>query len=92
MKRFIRFGTLALSLLAATHLLAEDITVFAAASLTDSLKEIATAYEKTSGDKVVFNFGASSALASKSRQAHLPMSSSPPMRQRWTHWMRSSSS
>jgi len=63
MKRFIRFGTLALSLLAATHLLAEDITVFAAASLTDSLKEIATAYEKTSGDKVVFNFGASSALA-----------------------------
>jgi molybdate transport system substrate-binding protein len=40
-----------------------DITVFAAASLTDSLKEIAAAYEKTSGDKIIFNFGASSTLA-----------------------------
>src|SRR6185436_13035778 len=39
------------------------INVFAAASLTDSLKEIATAYEKQSRDKVAFNFGASSTLA-----------------------------
>lgn len=37
--------------------------VFAAASLTDSLKEIAVAYERSSRDKIVFNFGASSALA-----------------------------
>lgn len=42
---------------------AATIHVFAAASLTDSLKEIATAYEKESGDKLVFNFGASSILA-----------------------------
>ena len=63
MKSLFGFGTLIVSLLAAGHLLAEDITVFAAASLTDSLKEIATAYEKTSDDKVVFNFGASSALS-----------------------------
>ena len=42
---------------------AANITVFAAASLTDSLKEIAAAYEKESGDKIVFNFGASSILA-----------------------------
>ena len=42
---------------------ATDVTVFAAASLTDSLKEIAADYEKTSGDRVVFNFGASSTLA-----------------------------
>lgn len=52
-----------LALLAAISLRAAEITVFAAASLTDSLKEIATAYEKTSGDKINFNFGASSVLA-----------------------------
>jgi molybdate transport system substrate-binding protein len=39
------------------------LTVFAAASLSDALKEIAAVYEKHSGDKVVFNFGASSILA-----------------------------
>jgi molybdate transport system substrate-binding protein len=42
---------------------AAEIRVFAAASLTDSMKEVAAAYEKQSGDKVVFNFGASSTLA-----------------------------
>ena len=42
---------------------AATVTVFAAASLTDSLKEIALGYEKQTGDKVVFNFGASSFLA-----------------------------
>src|SRR5262245_37177024 len=42
---------------------AATITVFAAASLTESLKEIAAGYEKQSGDKVVFNLGASSLLA-----------------------------
>jgi molybdate transport system substrate-binding protein len=46
---------------AAAH--AAEINVFAAASLTDSLKEIAGTYEKESGDKIVFNFGASSTLA-----------------------------
>ena len=45
------------------HVSAETINVFAAASLTDSLKEIALAYEKQTGDKPVFNFGASSFLA-----------------------------
>jgi molybdate transport system substrate-binding protein len=42
---------------------AAEIMVFAAASLTDSLKQVATDYEKTSGDKIIFNFGASSTLA-----------------------------
>ena len=37
--------------------------MYAAASLTDAMKEIAAAYEKESGDKVQFNFGASSMLA-----------------------------
>ncbi|MEI7732910.1 MAG: molybdate ABC transporter substrate-binding protein [Verrucomicrobiota bacterium] len=44
-------------------LVAATVTVFAAASLTDSLKEIAAAYEKPSGDKIVFNFAASGPLA-----------------------------
>jgi molybdate transport system substrate-binding protein len=40
-----------------------DLNVFAAASLSDALKEIAAAYEPASGDKLRFNLGASSALA-----------------------------
>jgi molybdate transport system substrate-binding protein len=41
---------------------AETISVFAAASLTDSLKEIAAGYTRESGNKVIFNFAASSFL------------------------------
>jgi molybdate transport system substrate-binding protein len=59
LKSFI-FGII---LFVVANLHATEITVFAAASLTDSLKEIATAYEKDSGDKIIFNFGASSTLA-----------------------------
>ena len=50
-----------LALAPATH--AADLTVFAAASLTDSLKEVGADYEKETGQKVVFNFEASSMLA-----------------------------
>jgi molybdate transport system substrate-binding protein len=46
----------------------EDITVFAAASLTDALKNVAAAYEKASGDRVVLNLGASSLLARQIRE------------------------
>jgi molybdate transport system substrate-binding protein len=53
----------ALLLFAVIGIQAAEITVFAAASLTDSLKEIAADYEKSSGDKVTFNLGASSTLA-----------------------------
>ncbi|GAA5119643.1 molybdate ABC transporter substrate-binding protein [Luteolibacter yonseiensis] len=52
-----------LSLFLACQLTAAEITVFAAASLTDSLKEIAAGYEKATGDKVRFNFAASNTLA-----------------------------
>src|SRR5882724_5822066 len=48
---------------ATVNLHAVEVTVFAAASLTDSLKEIAAIYQKQAGDKIVFNFGASSTLA-----------------------------
>jgi molybdate transport system substrate-binding protein len=37
--------------------------VFAAASLTDSLKAIAECYHKRTGDRIIFNFAASSTLA-----------------------------
>lgn len=42
---------------------AAEVRVFAAVSLTEALQEIAQAYERQSGDVVVFHFGASSLLA-----------------------------
>ena len=42
---------------------AAKVNVFAAASLTDSLKEIASAYEQQGGNHITFNLGASSTLA-----------------------------
>ena len=41
---------------------AADLQIFAAASLTDALNEIAPAYEKATGDKLSFNFAGSSLL------------------------------
>ena len=54
---------LAAMLLHMVHCAAAEITVFAAASLTDALNEIAGEYQKESGDKIFFNFAASSILA-----------------------------
>jgi len=45
-----------------------DVTVFAAASLTDSLKLIAADYQKQTGRTVTFNFEASSILARQIEQ------------------------
>lgn len=42
---------------------AQELTVFAAASLTDAMKEIGGAYVKATGVKVSFNFAASNLLA-----------------------------
>src|SRR5436190_195591 len=61
MTSFIRVAVFLL--FSSISLLAAEITVFAAASLTDALKEIGAAYEKTTGDKVRFNFAASNTLA-----------------------------
>ena len=55
--------TIALSLLFAASIHAAQVTVFAAASLTDALKQIGAEYEKSSGDKIIFNFAASGPLA-----------------------------
>lgn len=58
----MKFLLLILSLLAVPAR-AADLTVFAAASLTDALEEIGTAYERAGGGKVALNLGASSTLA-----------------------------
>jgi molybdate transport system substrate-binding protein len=50
-------------LLLATRAAADELLVFAAASLADVLRELGAAYEKTGHDTVAFNFGASNALA-----------------------------
>lgn len=42
---------------------AGEVKVFAAASLTDALKEMAAPYEAATGDKVVFNFAGSNVLS-----------------------------
>jgi molybdate transport system substrate-binding protein len=55
--------TILILLLAAMPVAAADLQVFAAASLTDALREISAEYEKASGDRPVLNLGASSTLA-----------------------------
>lgn len=42
---------------------AEELLVFAAASLTNVLQEVVAAFEKTTHDRITFSFGASSDLA-----------------------------
>lgn len=63
-----RLVALAFFLAFSSSLLAEEVLVFAAVSLTDALKDVAVAYEKGSGDKLVFNLGASSMLARQIRE------------------------
>ena len=55
-------GCVILLLMSLSPIKAGEIEVFAAASLTDALKEIAATYEKSSGDKIIFNFAASNTL------------------------------
>ena len=57
-----------LSLFITARLFAAELTVHAAASLTDAMKEIGAAYEKESGDKLQFNFGASNTLARQNEE------------------------
>jgi molybdate transport system substrate-binding protein len=47
----------------APGLRATEVLVFAAASLSEALKDIGSGYQKQSGDKIVLNLGASSTLA-----------------------------
>lgn len=55
--------TILLLLALVNTLPAAQVTVFAAASLTESLTQIGAAYERGTGDRIVFNFAGSSTLA-----------------------------
>ena len=64
MKRLLKTFIIACILtMAAVAVRAADLNVFAAASLTDSLKEIGAHYEQETGQNVAFNFEGSSVLA-----------------------------
>jgi molybdate transport system substrate-binding protein len=57
------FVTLLLIFSLARFAAAAELQVFAAASLTDALQEIAASYKKDNGDKILLNLAASSTLA-----------------------------
>jgi molybdate transport system substrate-binding protein len=63
LRTFLATLLLAAALSGAHRAAAAELQVFAAASLTDAMGELATEYAKTGSDTVVFNFGASSTLA-----------------------------
>src|SRR3954470_16515069 len=63
MRRALAGLAAALVLLAMSVARAADVTVFAAASLTDALNEIGTAYQKRTGQTAAMAFAASSVLA-----------------------------
>ncbi len=63
MAGWVHGRVLALGVLGLAHAHAAGVMVFAAASLTDALKEISADYQKSSGNQVHFNFAASSFLA-----------------------------
>ncbi|AHF89189.1 molybdate ABC transporter substrate-binding protein [Opitutaceae bacterium TAV5] len=62
--------TLALTLAATAGVtaLAADLTVFAAASLSDALRELAPGYTRATGDKLRFNLASSGALTRQIRE------------------------
>lgn len=65
---FRLFSLLALMASLASAALADNVTVFAAASLKNAMDDVARAYEVHSGDDVVVSFGGSSALARQIQQ------------------------
>jgi len=67
-RRSAFFTVLALFLLPVTASSQPPVTVFAAASLTDSLKQVADAYKAMTGRTVTLSFGASSTLARQVEQ------------------------
>ncbi|MBS0631255.1 MAG: molybdate ABC transporter substrate-binding protein [Verrucomicrobia bacterium] len=68
MRSSLRFTLLCALALLAFAARAAELNVFAAASLSDALKEIARTYEPASGDKLRFNLAASSTLALQIKQ------------------------
>lgn len=67
-RRAVLGGAAALILPSASHAQTPGVTVFAAASLTDSLSQVAGAYKARTGTAVSLSFGASSTLARQIEQ------------------------
>jgi molybdate transport system substrate-binding protein len=65
---FLAIPALSLLPVAASSQPAAPVTVFAAASLTDSLKQVADAYKARTGTAITLSFGASSSLARQIEQ------------------------
>jgi molybdate transport system substrate-binding protein len=63
------FVSFALALLVAVPAKADDVLVFAAASLKNALDDAVTAFDKSTGDTVRVSYGASSALAKQIESA-----------------------
>jgi molybdate transport system substrate-binding protein len=61
--RLVRLTCALVIVLVSLTTVAAEVTVFAAISLRESLREIADQYEKAVGDKIIFSLGASSLLA-----------------------------
>lgn len=57
-----RLLTIMIAISLAHEMTAAELHIFAAASLTDAMKEIGSSFEKQTGHRVIFNFGASSLL------------------------------
>lgn len=66
--RILRLLPFVAAALCAVACSAADLTVFAAASLSDALKELAPAYTQATGDTLRFNYGASGTLARQIRE------------------------
>ncbi len=87
MRPMIRAGLVSIAfLLATTAARAEDITVFAAASLTDAMTKIAQTYATATGDTLLLSFASSSTLA-RQIAAGAPADLYISANQKWMTWL-----
>ena len=77
-----------LSVFSVSTLHCAEISVFAASSLTDALKEIGVAYEGQGGAHVSFNFAASSLLARQIEEGAPAVSFFLRTMRRWIAWKK----
>jgi molybdate transport system substrate-binding protein len=68
---------------------AQELTVFAAASLTDAMKDVSAQWAQAGHPPLRLSFGASSTLARQIEQGAPATCSPPPIRSGWTSWPRS---
>ncbi|WP_336080270.1 molybdate ABC transporter substrate-binding protein [Thalassospira sp. CH_XMU1448-2] len=86
MRRLARYLALSVFLFTAINAHAEDITVFAAASLTNAVTAAAKAYEQQSGDRIEISFASSSTLA-RQIAAGAPADMFISANQKWMDWL-----